>query len=295
MRWNAGNKSDDAPDTVDELLLYQTLVGAWPVHRSQRAGFGSRVRNYMHKAAREAKRKTSWRDPDARYEAALDRFVRRILAPSNARFVEDVERFASDVALHGAVNSLARLLVKVAAPGVPDFYQGAELWHLRLVDPDNREPVDFEARSRMLERIESRAAKDLGSLATELLEHWTDGAVKLFVTWRALTLRRRWPEVFAHGAYVELATDARTLAFARRRGRRWVVVCVPRFSTRTGFGSFALGSASGRRTIRLPDGAPRRYENVLTGEAVEANRGSFAVADAFRRFPVALLVATKTP
>ena len=220
------------PGRNDEYLLYQTLVGAWPLEIAPPEDEGlsdlaERIVGYMIKASREAKLRTSWTAPDADYEAGLERFVRRVLDPQDSRaFLSDLLPFQAKVALVGAVNGLAQVLLELTAPGVPDTYQGAELWDLSLVDPDNRRPVDYDLRARFLQQQAS-----VGSL----LQDWQDGRIKQHVVARALALRRAEPELFASGAYLPLSATGehaeRVLAFARQHDAKALIVVVPRLVT----------------------------------------------------------------
>jgi (1->4)-alpha-D-glucan 1-alpha-D-glucosylmutase len=218
------------------------------------------------------------------------------------QFLRDFRRFQKKIAFYGALNGLAQVLVKIAAPGVPDFYQGTELWDLCLVDPDNRRPVDFKRRARLLEELRKKeaAAEGLAGLLRELLNHWEDGRVKLYLTWKALNFRRAHPALFLQGDYVPLfgrgGKRESVCAFARRRGEEWALMAVPRLATRlVGTGQFPLGrKVWGASALSLPAGAPTRWRNVLTGETLAATsrqrKKSLPLAQVFERFPVALLL-----
>jgi (1->4)-alpha-D-glucan 1-alpha-D-glucosylmutase len=242
-RFKREQDGQSAPDRNDEYLLYQTLVGAWPVRPEDEAAepLTARLTAYMEKATKEAKRRTSWVNPDAEYDRALREFVSRILA-ADSPFREVFLPFQRLVAVHGAVNSLAQTLLKIASPGIPDFYQGSELWDLSLVDPDNRRPVDFSARQELLNGLREGLPP-----CAELLGSWRDGRVKLLVTQRALTLRRELAGLFRSGAYQALAAGGEradhVVAFARHDPEHAVIVAVPRLSARlTGFnGEWPLG------------------------------------------------------
>jgi (1->4)-alpha-D-glucan 1-alpha-D-glucosylmutase len=306
--WNEGKKTNLGgrllPGRNEEYLLYQTLLGAWPLDHAELPGFPARVEQYMIKAAREAKAHTRWIRVNTPYEEALARFVRGVLDERrNRAFLRDFQALREKVAWYGALNALSQLLVKCAAPGVPDFYQGTELWNLRLVDPDNRAPVDFAARARALEELRGLERRREAPLAPELLTSWRDGRVKLFLTWKALGLRRRLPDLFADGAYLPLEVSGGkrdlVVAFARSRGDAHVLLAVPRFFTRLGaVGESPLGTEAwgARGAVALPPGLPETWRNVLTGEAVKAagragSRG-IALAALFRSFPFALLEGT---
>lgn len=304
-RLNHGHKVQvgdrTAPDAHEEILLYQTLIGAWPWQGAERADFAGRLRDYMRKALREAKVNSSWLRPDDAYEAAVLAFVDAILdVGRSAAFVADVEAFESRIAFFGAWNSLSQTVLKAAAPGVPDFYQGEELWDFSLTDPDNRRPVDFALRRRLLDELGQ--ARPLAPEALQaLLDDWRSGRIKLYVTRLALEARRARPDLFGAGDYVPLAAAGgrakNVVAFARRHGRRWAVACVPRLTTQlTRAGRFPLGKpAWGGTMLQLPPDAPNRWTNLFTGENIEAAavmvRGGrlFPLRTLLGAFPVALL------
>jgi (1->4)-alpha-D-glucan 1-alpha-D-glucosylmutase len=293
-----------APDREDEYLLYQTLVGAWPAHETDEplAALTDRLVAYMEKATKEAKRNTSWINPSAAYDAATRDFVRGLLAPDGA-FLPVFRPFQQLIAAHGAVNSLAQTLLKITAPGVPDFYQGTELWDLALVDPDNRRPVDFAGRRAVLDALRARIAEDddLRALCGELLESWPDGRVKLYLVHRALTLRQAQPRLWSAGDYRALAPAGEhaehVVALARLDGADAAVVAVPRLTARLAglTGRFPLGEAPWEHTW-IPLGDARLagvYRDRFTGSTVATERRDGALVLAcpslFAHFPVALL------
>jgi (1->4)-alpha-D-glucan 1-alpha-D-glucosylmutase len=309
-RWRALNRrfKSDVGGTVvpgpnEEYLLYQTLVGAWPFARDDEPAFIERLLAYLTKALREAKVNTSWLSPDDSYEEGVRSFVRAIL-DRRRPFLQAFEPFQARVAELGIWNSLSQLLLKIAAPGVPDFYQGTELWDLSLVDPDNRRPVDYRARQSLLDDL-SAASPDEGRLAETLVEHRSDGRIKLFATTRALHARRRMPEVFERGVYVPIETAGKhhesLFAFARVHDRGMAVVCVPRLVARlTGAAARPpLGREVWEDTrILMPSVPPSAaLRHVFTGARVEthgaAGGRSVNAADLFDRIPIALLVSER--
>jgi (1->4)-alpha-D-glucan 1-alpha-D-glucosylmutase len=206
-----------------------------------------------------------------------------------------------EIAYYGALNSLAQVLLKTTMPGIPDFYQGSELWDLRLVDPDNRGAVNFDERARMLDQLwKQDAAAGRLPLIDELMEHWRDGRIKLFLTSLILNFRRSNRELFLDGAYlpVEAAGPRKenVLAFARNREKSWALTAVPRLVTRLApAGTAPIGEAVwAGNSIPLPEGAPSEWIHVVTGERIEAQsskRGkSLSLTEVYKRFPVALLV-----
>ncbi len=303
--WNRGKNrlvgGRPVPDPGEEVLLYQTLLGAWPLEQEEIPAFPERVRSYMIKAVREAKVHTRWIRPNPEHERAVRDFVTALLeGEEGSRFREDFLPFQRMIAHYGAQNGLAQVLVKIAAPGVPDLYQGAELWDLRLVDPDNRGPVDFGRRTRMLDELRSREKGGLLPLVDELVSTWEDGRIKLYLTWRALNFRRERRELFLSGEYHPLSASGgnkdHVLAFARKRETKWAIAAVPRLVTRLSpRGEFPLGQkAWGTKSgLVLPEGAPQQWRNVLTGEEIRVSPGrgkkTLPLHAVFRYFPVALL------
>ena len=215
-----------APSATFEYMLYQTLLGIWPLALPDQSLI-ERVQAYAVKAAREAKQETSWLNPNERYEKAICRFVEQILDPSaSAEFLESLDDFARRLALLGALNSLSQITLKAMMPGVPDFYQGTEFWDLSMVDPDNRRPVDFAERARVLAEVDR---PDWQALAGD----WQSGHVKLAWIRQLLRLRNERPDVFTDGDYEPLEVSGRdrdhVIAFARRRGRQAVIVAAARW------------------------------------------------------------------
>jgi len=309
-RWNRRHASvvdgREAPERNDEYLLYQTLLGAWPLgilSAADSADFTARMKAYMAKASKEAKVNTSWINPNEAYDEALGRFIERLLDPTaSPRFLADMAAFREPLARLGMVNGLAQILLKITAPGVPDFYQGTEVWDLSLVDPDNRRPVDYPARVAALRDLRARIeAADLGDLARELVECWADGRIKLYTVHRALSCRRAAPDLFRAGRYVPLATAgqhaAHVCAFARHGTAGAVIVVAPRLTARlTGNGArLPLGTEAWADTQVLlpPEIAGAADVDVFTGaelRSVAREGGStLAVADLLAEFPVALL------
>lgn len=289
------------PTPAEEVLFYETLVGAWPAGGPITAGFRRRMRDYAWKAARESKESSSWLHPDRDHEEALTSFVLRALRTSgNNPFLKDVEAFHRGVARVGAWNALSQVVLKATAPGTPDVYQGSESWELRLVDPDNRGPVDFGRNARIHAEIDRRVAKGRARLVRDLVAHWEDGRIKAYVLREALRLRRRLPDLFDKGQYLSLRATAprerHVVAFARRYRGRWVLAVTPRLVSHW---CIAGGPPVGRRVwegslLLLPKSGPSRLRNVFTEERVTASRHgaglAVPMADVFSTSPVALLV-----
>jgi (1->4)-alpha-D-glucan 1-alpha-D-glucosylmutase len=307
MELNRGHKTDVgdgqlAPDANEEYLLYQTLVGTWPLEgltEENRAEFVGRIRAYMNKALHEAKVHTTWINPDPDYDAAAGGFVNRILDPERAgQFLADFADFQRTVSHFGLFNSLAQTLLKFTAPGVPDTYQGTELWDFSLVDPDNRRPVDYDRRATLLEELRNRA-HDSAGLCRELVERTEDGRIKLFVSARALRFRRENPDLFL-GRYLPIDVvgprSGHVFCFARVVGDRSALVLVPRLvaTLLSSEERVPLGPQVWADTALMlsPDLPAAKWSNVLTGEAFEtpANR-TLSVAQVLGPFPVALCKA----
>jgi (1->4)-alpha-D-glucan 1-alpha-D-glucosylmutase len=288
-----------APDRNEEYLFYQTLIGAWPLGENDWKEFVSRVEEYMIKATREAKTHTRWTRPNQAHESALCEFVRGVLdRKANAEFVAHFETFEKRIAPYGMVNGLATVLLKVTAPGVPDCYQGSEWWDCRLVDPDNRGPVDFERRVKMLEQLIHGPQADCVCNVPDLLVNWRDARVKMHVLAQALNARRTSPDLFAIGEYRPLASSgehaSHVIAYARVHEGDWAVVVTPRCLASAN-APVTDGNRQGfwqQTTIALPPNAPSAWFNLLTGKsgtAIAADRAQLSLGNVFEVFPVALL------
>jgi glycogen debranching enzyme GlgX/malto-oligosyltrehalose synthase len=275
-----------APSGEDAYLFYQTLVGALPFEPAD--DFADRLAAYMKKAAREAKVRTSWTNPDGRYEGVLEAFVRGVLADGG--LLGSVVAFVRRIMPYGAANGLAIVALKLASPGVPDIYQGSETWDLSLVDPDNRRPVDFDRRRRILAELRARGGPT-PELARELVARFEDGRIKLYVTNLGLRLRRENPSLFIEGTYEALEAPAHAVAFERCLGDRRLVCVVPRFSAKLTGGArpWAIGDAWGNAMLRL--GKSGRFRNVFTGETLEGRE--LRMSSVLGVFPVAWLEAVR--
>jgi len=264
MQRNAVHRSGEWPDPATEYLLYQTLVGVWPIN-------AERLGDSMEKAVREAKLHTSWTQPNDTYEQAVRGFVSAVL--EDQEFRADLEDFVRPLVAPGRINGLSQTLLKLTVPGVPDIYQGAELWDLSLMDPDNRRPVDFAHREHLLGELE-------GLSAAEILARADEGLPKLWVIRQALQVRRAHPRwLGAEAAYRPLpltgSKAAHGVALVRGEG---VAVLVPRLV-------HVLGGDWGDAALQLPAG---RWRNVLTADTIDG--GDVPVGHLLEPFPVALLV-----
>ena len=300
MRWHrrfrSGIDAAGGPDPTDELFCYQSMVGVWPLSAGRPPSqLKGRVQAAAGKAAREAKRSTNWIDPDQRYERALASFVHRLFADDP--LVDELDRLLRRIGPAGATNSLAMVALAVTAPGVPDIYQGTELWECSLMDPDNRRPVDFDERARAL-----LAPTHLGSPghlptaeAMRLMTGWKDGRVKLHVTAALLATRRASPDLFSSGRDVPLEAQGphreQVVAFARRNREAWAITVIPRgVLSIAGPGRFPLGPAVwGATAVKLPEEAPVDYVDVLTGARLSAQRRRLRVGEVLGALPVSVL------
>jgi len=316
----------EVPDANEEYLLYQTLVGAWPLgldqgERRKEQGesssgfphplssfafrpspeFVRRIQEYMIKAIKEAKLHSSWISPNEEYERAVRDFVEATLAPGEGnQFLNDFLEFQAPVSRAGMFNSLSQTLLKIASPGVPDFYQGTEVWDFSLVDPDNRRPVDYERRQALLASLRAEGEDNPGALVGRILTEPGDGRLKLHLTRRALAFRRDHRQLFTEGAYLPLSAagerEHHVIAFARMFEGKATIVVAGRFFARLGATSqFPVGrDVWGDSVVVIgEDLAKGSYRDVLTGNRVCIHRRQdgyeMPLAEIFARLPVALL------
>ena len=287
----------EVPDANDEYLLYQSLLGSYPANGTHDDAFIERLQAFLIKAVREAKVHTEWLKPDDRYEKGFVDFAAEILRPGeHNRFLPEFVPFARSIAHCGMFNSLSQTLLKLAAPGVPDIYQGTEDWDLSFVDPDNRRPVDFTERRRCLAAINAAESNDPAGLLRDLLAGWPDGRIKLFVIHKLLHFRGDHPELFSEGTYLPLGASGRLAericAFARSSDGLWAAAVAPRLIGAAVYhGEAPLGDFWNDTAVVLPQGAPRRWRDLLSGNEIEAGADNFLpLTEVFRSFPVSLLV-----
>jgi (1->4)-alpha-D-glucan 1-alpha-D-glucosylmutase len=295
-----------APDANEEYLLYQTLLGTWPVgsmNAGEHQDYVRRIDAYMQKALHEAKVHTSWINPNSAYEEAMTKFVERILEPSaENKFLQEFRQFQAPIARAGLWNSVAQVLIKIASPGVPDFYQGNEIWAFDLVDPDNRRPVNYEARSKMLAGLRAQADRDRPGLLDRLRENLCDGAIKMFIASEALRFRRDHRELFSQGSYTGLAPEGgrarHVVAFARAIENQSMVALTARFFLKlcNSHGK-PIGDVWGNTTVALPRKTRHEsFQDIFTGQTITAQKsedGSLVLPlnKVFSQCPVALLFA----
>jgi len=285
---NAGFKKNGFPDNNDEYFIYQTITGAYPMPGAGEDNFTRRLGEYMSKALREAKVHSNWTTPDEEYETAVADFIRNILQPDSS-FMTSFAAFHRKISDYGIVNSLSQLLLKFTCPGVPDVYQGTELWDLSMVDPDNRRAVNYELRHRMLEEIGKMSGEDLLSI---LWQRRYEGHIKLWMTRLLLQFRSREADLFTRGRYVPLKTEGRykdhVFAFARHYGDQWLLVAVPlNIAALCEEHHTDLASFDWRNTrISLREEMPVCFTHILSGEKGTATDSLF-VRDLFGKLPFA--------
>lgn len=312
-RWNSRKKvtldgDRQCPDAREEYLLYQTLIGVWPFgpegEATPPAGLVERVQSYIIKAASEAKRNTTWTDPDSTWKETLSKFVANVLTGSDAApFVNDFLTFQRHTARVGVVNSLSQTILKLASPGVADVYQGCELWDFSMVDPDNRRPVDYDARARMIQEWDAGIAsgRPAAELAAESFAGFESGQVKLHVVRTVLNHRRQNPDLYLRGSYRPVDASGthkdRVVAFQRGLADRNVVVVAPRLVAPLmgDDGSTPpLGDVWGDTDVAVPDTPSGRWRDLLTGRVIPSVRGAdrraLQLSELFVHLPVALLV-----
>jgi len=291
-RWKRTINDVEAPDANEEYLLYQTLLGTWPMQpngepeTTATPDYTERIQAYMAKALHEAKLNTSWIQPNEEWDTAMRDFVMKILdsSPRN-KFIPAFIPVAKELARLGAVNSLAQLLLKLTSPGVPDIYQGNEIWDYSLVDPDNRRPVDYNRHRETLESLATANAHDL-------VRDWADGRIKMFLTQRVSQFRRKHTELFQYGEYLPL-TPSGTFAeccvsFAREREDQWIIVIAPRLSSHVGFPP--IGESWKDTIVELPETLPLAHaHDLFTCRPIPVQGRRVKLADAMSTLPFAVI------
>ncbi|MGA2638871.1 malto-oligosyltrehalose synthase [Methylocella sp.] len=293
LRARRGDIGDNAPpDRNDEYLLYQLLVGSWPIELLERPdatvleGYAERIKGALEKSMREAKAHSSWSAPNVDYEDGMQSFARAALDANNIGFLSGFLPFVQRVARLGVENSLAQVTLKLTAPGMPDIYQGCEMWDLSLVDPDNRRPVDFEAREHTLRSILPMVAKRPEAAMRHLLDHWRDGRIKLAITALLLRLRKQKEALFARGGYEALTITGKksdfSLGFTRAAGDAGIAVLIARYP-----GLREADPDWGDAAATLPVGP---WTDVFTGRRFEGGDRALPLAEIFAALPAAVLV-----
>ncbi len=288
---NQDLKKDSAPDQNDQYLLYQTMIGAVGFEQNEYENFKQRLKRYFIKAIREAKTHTNWIEPNEQYESGCCEFIEKLFDYEGG-FWKDFEQFQRYVSKFGICNSLSQLLIKMASVGIPDFYQGSELWDLNLVDPDNRRAVDFDIRKQMLNQIESDSSVDF---LKELFENPEDGKIKLWITHKLLKARSDHEDLFQNGEYLPVKVyginQANIISFARKLNDVTAIVLAGRFFASLSEEQLHSGAAIWQDTyIEVPENKSNNWRNVLTDEIV-TSEGHIETAKAFKTLPLALLIS----
>jgi (1->4)-alpha-D-glucan 1-alpha-D-glucosylmutase len=291
-RWKQLINDLEAPDASEEYLLYQTLLGTWPVEANgdpkpmPSREYVERIQAYMAKALHEAKINTSWIQPNEEWDAAMRDFVAKILEPATRnKFVPIFLPVVKEIARLGAINSLTQILLKLTSPGVPDIYQGNEIWDFSLVDPDNRRPVDYKRRRDILETLANATTE-------QLMQGWPDGRIKLFLTQHVLRFRREHADLFQRGEYLPLRLSGTfaecCVSFARRIRDKWIVVITPRLSSRVGFPP--IGERWKDTAIEFPETfSLKRAHDLFTCRPICLGDRQVKVAEALSILPFAVI------
>jgi (1->4)-alpha-D-glucan 1-alpha-D-glucosylmutase len=289
--------SQFAPDRNEEYFLYQTLLGVWPLDQESRQGLIKRVQEHLVKATREAMVHTRWTRPNQAHEEALQEFIANILAPENTEFLDDFGQFQKKIAYFGMVNALSQTLLKIASPGVADFYQGSELWDLRLVDPDNRGQIDFSRREAALKEIADAEVSNSDQLLRDLVDHWPNGKIKLHLIRKALRFKREHADLFHEGEFLPLESAGcharNVVAFLRRRPTSSVLVVFPRWLAEVAEKSDPEAGNIDWCDSRvvLPAQSPTHWESALSSGKLQTDsregESSLMLSDLFKDFPVA--------
>jgi (1->4)-alpha-D-glucan 1-alpha-D-glucosylmutase len=272
-----------APVINDEYFIYQSLVAGLPEDFAITEEFLQRVSNYMTKVLREAKKRSDWGDPDLEYEQASIAFIRAITTTDSA-FMKTFLPFMQKIVPHANRYSLGQTLIKITSPGIPDTYQGCELWDLSYVDPDNRRPVDYSLRQKLFNDLIDKEREGAGELFSFINSHSQPGIAKLFTTWKTLNFRRRYPSHFTEGEYLPLQVngkDSVCVCYARVFRNDWIIVVVPLKVNNDNY-------SHSDEEITLPASAPARWKNIFTNEEIQSI-GSLSLSSCLSQFPVALL------
>ena len=293
MHWqkvNSKYKTNEVPDANDEYLIYQSIAGSYPMPGEDGDGFHTRMEEYLIKGLREAKLHTQWAEPNELYEASCKKFVDAIIQPESA-FMKSFQQLQIKIADYGIINSLAQTVLKFTCPGVPDVYQGCEFWDLSMVDPDNRRPVDYEARAHSLQEL--MASK------TSIDRLWANrynSSIKLWLTQLLLNERKNDTETFKNGIYIPLKVNGKykdnVLAYARQNDNNWYIIAIPLHLGQINADSNHPGNIDwGNTQIILPEDAPIKWDNLFSGKS-SAHTDHINVDSIFKAFPLALLKCT---
>lgn len=294
--WRAVNKhtgKNELPDDNDAYFIYQSIVGSFPLGETNMEDYAKRLDAYMQKALREAKTNSDWAAPNEKYEQKVHNFISSLLDENNASY-KSMQAFVGEISDAGIVQSLAQVLIKYTAPGVPDLYQGCELWDYSFVDPDNRRAVDYELRQEWLTDIIEQEPG--AGFLSELWAQRTNGKIKLFLTHKLLALRKHYRQLFEKGNYIALETKGKykehILAFARQEKDDWVIVVVPlHIASLASLQGTDVASVDWENTsVRLPVYAPQQWQSLCAKKELTAT-DKIVVKDIFKELPIAILSA----
>ncbi len=287
------NEGVEVPAANDRYFLYQSLLGALPSGEQINEEFRNRIKEYMLKVVREGKENSSWSEPNEKYEYLLQEFIESILQP-DGEFLTSFMHFFNKINHYGMIYSLGQVLLKATCPGIPDVYQGCELWDLSLVDPDNRRPVDFDRRRQNLRLFNEQ------KITTKFLDNlWADrnsGRIKHYILWKTLQMRKNNPDIFNFGQYFPLETEGqekwRLLAFCRSYQNRMCLVMFPRhIAVQNGSNELPVGEAGwGDTSIHFPGGYGTRWTEIFSEKRYQF-RDKILVSEVFLQFPLACLIS----
>ena len=286
------------PDKNTEYLLYQTLIGSFPFEMFKNLDkvneeYLERIKNYMLKATREAKKYTSWITPDENYEKSVLSFIENILnIHQNENFIKDIITFAERVAFYGAINSLVYQTLKLTCPGIPDIYQGCELWDFSLVDPDNRRPVNYELRTQCLESVRKISHREE---IEDLLKNYRDGKIKLYIMNKILNLRNNYSELFLNGKYTPVGTVGKfknnIISYLRENSKIKLLVVLPRFSTElTKNYEFPVNNTWANTAIVLPKSSKKGWSNIFFDQSISHTHNKIKVAELLKNLPLGVFL-----
>ncbi|HXB92515.1 MAG TPA: hypothetical protein VNU72_09510, partial [Puia sp.] len=294
-RWREINRpltgdggTDATPTRNDEYLIYQSLLGSYPEDGILTDDFRRRFHDYYTKALREGGANTSYDHPNEEYETRCHAFITSILQPDSA-FLEDFTPFAWQVIHESSNYSLSQLLIKLTAPGIPDIYQGSECWETSFVDPDNRRPVDYQQRISILHAIKEEEKKSTAAALVYSIANSRKGAVKLFVTYRALAHRNAHPAVYSEGEYLPIAMQGPFLSYIRRKEDHWALIVVPLVRQQAAAAA-RENDLPGKMTVQLPPGAPVSWLHAFTGDTFIREGDELLLTHSQDKFPVVLLI-----
>ena len=291
MELNQGHTTKKGTRTIsinDEYFIYQSIIGGFPEDLEVSEDWINRLQEYLIKVAREAKVNSSWELPNEKYEQAVKEFVANILQ-KDSEFLKSAMLFIGNILKSARTYALGQTLIKIIAPGIPDFYQGCELWDLSYVDPDNRRPVDYGCRKKYLDKIRQKEKEGNEALISYLKTHEEAGLMKMFVAWKALNFRNSNSQLLTDGAYLPLKIsggDKVALSFARQFNGDWILVVIPLAQARDDM--HALQQEWSNEAVSLEEQMPTHWVNVFTGKSLDVT-GHLLLRDLLDEFPVAFL------